>query len=517
MTEVINENTEEKQHKEKRISRSQFLKGAGAALAGAVVVRVADTLAPAPNQTAHEAVRGNINNTVIPDPPLVVSTSTADLRSPVTTGTSNPQLLASQIGFNSDLIGATVRNVQAKLGEYVSAGDFGAIPNGDPNQNYTALSQALDAVAGTKATLLLSAGVYPVSGELSLKSDVTVAGDGMKGSIIMSVSGAASILAARNVQRVTIRDLGFRAKERVTVSQAINVIGAEDLLIERCWFDEMFHWSVYFGAGSLHCGVVNSISEGTDQAHSIELNGSSYCYVMNCHLKNSMGNGIEIYHNTNQECLGNRLIANHIAGSKGGGILSHGERYAAIIANTVVDTISQGIRIVRSEVEASYMSIGGLVTGNSVLNCGRAGVLGIDIANDTLAWSVSGNTVKEAGSAGLGILGDAHTISGNICIENAKDGLFIGGGSHVISHNTCINNNAQRNSGSGSSGIYILSTGSSYTGNVCTDTRAVKLQEYGINVQGSNNTLTGNVTNGNKLGGLNDPNPNRVNIKVGNI
>lgn len=500
---------ENKQSGEKRISRSEFLRGAGAALAGATVVSVAGALAPRLFQTTPKPPQTGATSTPTPIPEPTIGAA----------GTASPvaRLDAALIDLRADLTGATARNVHEKLGEYVSAGDFGAIPGGDGRENYAALSRALDAVAGTRATLLLQTGIYPLAGELLPKSDVTIAGNGMRGSIISAVENAPSIIGVRNANKVTIRDLGFTAEGKVIIAQAVNALGASDLLVERCWFDGMFHWSVYLGALSLRCGVVNSISEGTAQAHSIEINGSSYCYVINCHLKNSFGNGIEVYHNLNQECIGNRLIANHISGQKSGGILSHGEKYVAIIGNTITGTQSQGIRIARSEVVESYVAVGGTIMGNTVLDCGRSEALGIDLANDTLAWSVSGNTSKGSGSAGIGVFGAAHTVSGNVCIENARDGLLIGEGSHIISNNTCINNNAAGHNGAGVSGIYILSSGSSYMGNICTDTRAAKLQEYGVNVQGDNNTLTGNVTAGNKLGGVNDMEPNRGTIKTGNI
>ncbi|HEV2914547.1 MAG TPA: glycosyl hydrolase family 28-related protein [Pyrinomonadaceae bacterium] len=386
---------------------------------------------------------------------------------------------------------------------------FGAQGDGTADDTQ-AIASALTAANTTGCQVYFPAGTYMVSQQFQPAADVTMIGAGSRRSIVKASGafppGMAMILMTAAADRVAIRDLGFTSVNAVgsgATFSAIETLGSEDVTVERCWFDAGFYWSVFIGASSRNCGVINSLSEGTQFSHNVEINDSSYCYVVNSHLKNSRRNGIELYLNTPGELQGNRLIGNLIEGATDHGILTDGDRYTTISGNTIRGSGLNAMYIRYAErLGLSQPSVGGHAVGNTLIDNGGTTENALVLATGSQGWTIQGNSVTGAGNSGIWVGGMAHTISGNTVIENRRHGIFVSAGKHTISSNICINNSTL---GPGvADGIRVESSdGNTITGNRCTDTRAVKLQAWGVLLyQSNNNIVTNNSLSGNRSGSV---------------
>lgn len=411
---------------------------------------------------------------------------------------------------------------QGKMGGYqralgVDVRLYGA--KGDGNSDDTAaIKAALSAAASGARSVFFPAGTYIINESLAPTADMALVGAGFRRSFLKPGSRFKTASRTRQLiqitaDRVQVRDLGFLG-EGVVVA-AIGASGAADALIERCWFDAASMWSVFFTASSRNCGIVECLSEGTTQAHSIEINNSSYCYVINCHLKNAAQNAIELYLRTPGEGFGHRLIGNFLETPGASGFLLDGDSDTSVIGNTVVGAPTSALRTQISEVlGAAHPSQGGHAVGNTFVNCGGTSNDGVVLDWYSVGWSVKGNTVRGSGNCGITLRGVALLVEGNTVVDSRRHGIFVPTGGHVLTSNVCINNST---GGEGvGDGIRVEGPGSSLTGNRCTDTRPTKLQQFGIALIGADaNTLSGNVTAGNRNVGMYDASAG--NIKTGNI
>lgn len=401
---------------------------------------------------------------------------------------------------------------------------YGALGDG-VTDDYQTIALTLTMAASVGGTVYFPTGTYLVSNSLVPSANVTLLGAGRSTSFIKASanfrsSATALVWIKASAHRVQVRDLGFISytgfKDKNTSAiQGVLMAGVQDCVVERCWFDDSFWWSVFIGYSSRNCGVINSISDGTTVSHNVEINDSSYCYVVNNQLKNSTSNGIEIYLNSPSEGVGNRLIGNLIESSGSCGIWLDGDKDTTIVGNTVRGAAVSGLYARYSEVVgASSLSQGGHAVGNTFIDCGGTTNHAVVLAA-ARGWVVKDNTVRGAGNCGIYVGGEANVIEGNTISESRRAGIYVSGGNgHIIANNICFNNSTI--GVGGGDGIFVVSSGNSLIGNRCTDFRATKLQRYGIFLLGANNnTLTGNVTAGNRSGGINDQGTG--NLKTGNI
>lgn len=82
---------------------------------------------------------------------------------------------ASLVGYLPAGTGAVATNVQTKLREFVSVKDFGAVGDGVADDT-AAIQAAINAAAG--ATVIFPAGIYGVTGTITLPSNATIVGTG---------------------------------------------------------------------------------------------------------------------------------------------------------------------------------------------------------------------------------------------------------------------------------------------------------------------------------------------------
>jgi len=98
---------------------------------------------------------------------------------------------ASQVTYNPSGTGAVATNVQAKLRQYVSVKDFGAVGDGIVNDT-AAIQAAIDYVfSASGGEVYVPFGTYVCSSTITLKNNVKIYGDGPKVSIL-KFTGATS-------------------------------------------------------------------------------------------------------------------------------------------------------------------------------------------------------------------------------------------------------------------------------------------------------------------------------------
>lgn len=390
--------------------------------------------------------------------------------------------------------------------------DYGAV-GGDSDDDTVAIQNAVEAASISGRPVYFPPGVYIVSAAILPQSDTTIVGAGSKRSVLKASPsfppGVAVISITQGRRGITIRDVGFTSVNATgsnATYRGVEILSAEDVALESCWFDQGFYWSVYIGEGSRNCGVNKSVSEGTQIGHNVEINDSSFCYVTNCRLKNSAGQGIELYRTLPGDLKGNRLTGNLVEASRLNGILCDGDLYSIVSNNTIRGAGINGVHIRPSErLGPTFESVAGHLVGNTIMDCGGTTDNGVTVVSGATGWTIHSNTVVNSGFSGIWIGGTANSVTGNTCRENRYHGIYVAAGAHTITGNTCINNSmAGPEAGDGIRLEGSLNT--TVTSNRCSDTRTPKLQGWGVTLvlQSNNNPVTGNSLSGNRRGPILD-------------
>ncbi len=404
-----------------------------------------------------------------------------------------------------DIVAYNAAVLKARTVISVKEPRFGAAGD-DITDDTIAIGLADTEAAARGATVYFPEGTYKITASLAPSSSVEWVGAGWGKSIIKGASGWSAgqpLVLIDTKTRVIVKNLRFELPSNVLATTGVRINTSTDCHVIQCAFDAHLSWSVFIGVGSSGCGADRIISEGTCESHNVEINTSSYNYVTNSTLKSSTGNGVEIYHTgAATTTRGNRIIGNYIQGSGASGIATLGDVQSIISDNVIVGSVNLGIRSTVSETDAAVVPIGCTISGNSVINCGvSAGVPGIQV-DSGIGTTITGNTIRGSGTQGLTVSAARTTISGNAVKESGTGGIYIGGGSHVVSSNIVLDNST---SGSGAADGISLASGAVncvITNNQCSDTRAPKLQRYGILLQSgaNNNIVLGNDLTNNLTG-----------------
>lgn len=146
---------------------------------------------------------------------------------------------ASSVTYDPAGTGAVSTTVQAKLREFVSVKDFGAL--GDGTTNDTAAIQA--AIDSGKGGIYFPEGKYRVTSQITLTSDLLIFGAGKRKSIIAADFSTVGIymLYGLNESNLTFRDMslwGYLTENAGTVKAFASayVSGCSEVLFDNCEF-----------------------------------------------------------------------------------------------------------------------------------------------------------------------------------------------------------------------------------------------------------------------------------------
>jgi parallel beta-helix repeat protein len=402
---------------------------------------------------------------------------------------------AAQVSYDPPFVDSVPTNVEAKLAQYVSVKDFGAVGNGIVDDT-TAIQNALDATNN----LYFPEGNYKITSALVMDDNHYLIGAGYGNSVITQATTDQYALRATGKTGITVKSL--------------KVVGTADGVAD----------GVYF-TGCSYCVVENC--QVTDFGHNgINFISSSYCEANNNRCERNLIGGINtagtlVAKSLYNKIIGNYLYDNSLSSNYGAGILLFGNADHCIVQNNVcVENQSFGILLS----DGSF----NVITSNDCRNNIYSGI-GIhydDNANFCNFNVISNNTCESNDEHGivcqsnssLNDLQVGHSIVGNQCISNGTTGgkgIYLASGirDFVVSGNVCqysaesgiecaancargtITGNTSNNNGvaaiSSASGIRLYDTSTEgtapcydivITNNVCEDTGA-NTQQYGVQLE----------------------------------
>lgn len=397
--------------------------------------------------------------------------------------------------------------------------EFGA--KGDDSHDDTNAIRAAIEAAGAGGRVNFPQGIYRC-GPLVMLNGQTWVGASRQGSVLkLNVSGVGGGFVLSGSSGCTVRDVGlttmFPAMPQAA-TQAIALSG-QNHRVEACWIDNGFRWGGYIFESATHCGFVDCEIDGSVEAHGIEINDASYCYVERCRIRNAFHNGIELYPMTDEEGMGPRIVGCHISDCEGSGIAQFGGHGTVIDGNHLIGNRAHGIFIdaVEPTLPAVHLATGTRITNNFIRNSGLATAgHGIFLAR-CRGTIVQGNDVGASGNNGLYIANGPQSVVGNGFSLNSRNGVEINFNvaQCTLTSNICIDNSVKE--AGAASGMFVGGEAHSITGNVCTDRRAEKLQQHGVFLACNDSVVTGNILVGNLNAAANLYDVGSGNVKTGNM
>ena len=327
---------------------------------------------------------------------------------------------ASIVSYEPPYTGSVGTNVEAKLAQYVSVKDFGAVGDGVADDT-AAIQDAIDAMnTANGGAIYIPAGEYLITDYITLYSDVTLFGEGKASKIHLVNSSRSDAFRATGTQpspvnRITMRDFMLYGDTSFLagVPSVVNGGGVNFLYTDDCTFENLW---------------VSGFSDG-----GIAILNGSYNTIASCRVRFT-AQGISFNANdidvTGNVAVGNTISDTgtynglHLEGGFGVSPATGEVRYTTLTGNTVINSYEAGINIELAPYTAC--------AGNSVFNAGFGATsinMGIKVFGG-FSSGISGNTVR--GCDGYGIVVGANSgecaVSGNATVDN-------GGGSLLVTDN----------------------------------------------------------------------------------
>jgi parallel beta-helix repeat protein len=394
---------------------------------------------------------------------------------------------SSLVGYTPSGTGAVATNVQAKLREFVSVRDFGAVGDGVTDDR-AAFQAAVDAVsAAGGGTVFVPEGTYRISARVNLKNGVVLMGEGYQASILKPTTTNAStnghlVGAGFGVTKVGMQNLVFDgdAVNMPVVYPLTQCFMASDILIDSCVFKNSRGVGINLSTDIKRLKIINCYFE--DIAF---LNGSGGTGAKQAIAFSGTGNQyVEISKNlfvrVGLDCISLGSLSDFVVSEN---IAREG--YTFIYSN--LNTFCTRGQVINNVVSTVVNAPGALTDLGGV----RTQPYGIDLpyVRDCV---VSGNVVRDCAAGGI-LLWDASgriVVTNNIAISNVRADLELEPGNAGIS---------VMNYEGGPESAEVL-----IDGNICTDDQTVKTQAYGLVLSNSPfaTVTTNNVFDGNKIANI---------------
>jgi hypothetical protein len=332
--------------------------------------------------------------------------------------------------------GAVLTTVQAKLRQYVSVKDFGAVGNGVTDD--TAAIQA--AINSTAQAIYFPQGTYLHSQTLIFKNSTKYYGDGCIASVL-NYSGVSDQIQINNpinsstAANIIIQDLGFTANSQNAGKAHIADVGSTFLTIERCKFygamigvildqSELVRMT---GNEFILGSSVNSIGIwlvfGPDHTPLADNAFTNQIVIEKNQFNGSVGNGITDDGGYDHEYRGNNFngMTLHLRVCNTNGFtISGGEyEYASAACISFQNTRNNGT--------PQTYAIGGITIQGGLYAQNDAAIPCFSfVANAVSAFNLLGNSFSTTGAvvSGIGYVSDVMA-SGNIQLNSGSEYLFI--------------------------------------------------------------------------------------------
>lgn len=381
----------------------------------------------------------------------------------------------------------------------VNVKTYGAVGNGTTDDT-SSIQAAIDAISAG-GSLYFPAGTYKLTGSLTLYSNVTVYGEGVKS--IIDLGPSASAFTGTNLSDLTIHSLKFLGNSGSTdTGSGIELNTCTRVLVQGCYFTAMATGSGTGGAGAvfINCSHTRFIgNSGLDAGYALvnHYNCQSFTAIGNVH-KNTRG--------TASTLLSTCCYAN--SGSVDGvfaGNVSDGDTYPfevrvgakriAVVGNTVKNCGQQGI-VVQS------ISTGGVTShvlvADNVIQMASGSLYGINL--DSTTHCTAHNNIIEGPTTGAGINvtrqgsgadGTDNTVTDNLVRSSAEYGILTASSCDRIriAGNRIESTDDQRS-------IYVQSDDCQVLNNYIKDSGF-----YAIDIAGTGCLVDGNRVNGTRNNG----------------
>lgn len=140
--------------------------------------------------------------------------------------------------FTQTGTGAVQRTLDAKVKDYLSVKDFGAVGNGSTDD--TAAIAAADAAAlAAGRAVFFPSGTYKVSSAITPGAGAVWFGDGYSRTILTTNSATADIVTASN-SGFTLKDIQFQASVTRTAGNFVSISGAGVIIMDGLFFQAPF-------------------------------------------------------------------------------------------------------------------------------------------------------------------------------------------------------------------------------------------------------------------------------------
>ena len=350
---------------------------------------------------------------------------------------------ASLVTYTPAGTGAVTTTVQAKLRQYVSVMDFGAVGNGTTDDT-AAIQAAINAVvaggAGDGGSVLFpdTTASYRITSSISLPSYVTLTGEGRGTAIKKDFQNGFAFSCISKIY-ITIENLSVFSTVAATTSPsgAIGFQSCSYCVVNNVSIFDREQYGVWL-YDSNYCQVTNCNTSGAfafagDNYDIAVLNNSNYNVVANNVCTGGANNGSAIAVTdpySSSQPTGNKIVGNQVANYTTYGILvyvTNTYNSKTIVDGNTVDTIyGSGLSGV-SGTGIYIQSAGGtVVTNNAVSNCCIStsnfftlapGCIGITLPSSAFPVLVANNILQSIRGPCVAAItnGGPVTISGNTC------------------------------------------------------------------------------------------------------
>jgi hypothetical protein len=354
---------------------------------------------------------GSISATTIP-------TAIAELDTEKTTLTAVLARLddndgSSLVGHIATGTGATARTVRAKLRDFVSVKDFGAV--GDGTADDTA---AVTAALATGASVYFPEGTYKTDLQTLATAGQTLFGAGEKSIILAKTAGTDLLVVTANY--VTICDLRMNGAETGATNSKFAI--ATDAATPADYLEVS---NVLFSGASSASGFSNAVKFDA---------GSDYGLVSDCVIErlwgNTSGRGYGVLLAGNNATITNNILIASSGRGRHGIYVSSGGSDNEVSGNFLTGFDYEAITQYSTGVQpacARNKYIGNTLNGCAIANSPTSGSIGI--YGHSLGAVITANTVTSSGQIGIAVDGTGVTdcantiISDNFVAFSAKTGI----------------------------------------------------------------------------------------------